>query len=132
MTLSWFIISFWEIFLNFIVKLLFSMLDKQVYDLILIMIDCCTQMLLYILIIKIIITLVLIEFLRKKVFDCFGYPDGIVQAVRRVGFLKGRVRLGQVSGQDFAFDLTQQLGQVRFFLTWPNYQVPCKNPVTLR
>ena len=41
--------------------------------------------------------------------DMFSEYDQILldfQAVRRVGFLKGRVRSGQVSGQDLAFNPT--------------------------
>ena len=73
--LLWFIIFFREIFLDFIIKLPSSTLNEQVYNSILIVIDCCTQILLYIFIIKIIITSVLIELLRKRVFNHFNYSD---------------------------------------------------------
>ena len=76
--LPWPIILFKEIFLDFIVKLPSSMLDEQVYDSILIVIDCCTQISLYILTIKIITTSALIEFLRRKVFNYFDYSDRVV------------------------------------------------------
>ena len=78
MILFWFTIFFKKIFLDFIVKLPFSMLDRQVYDLILIMIDCCTWMLLYILIIKIITALMLIELLKRRVFNHFSYSNEVV------------------------------------------------------
>ena len=71
-------IPFREIFLNFIVKLPSNMLDGQVYDSILVVIDHCTQMLLYIPTTKTITASALIELLRRGVFDCFGYPDGVV------------------------------------------------------
>ena len=78
MILLQFIILFKKIFLNFIVKLSFNMLNKQIYNLILIIINCCTQILLYILIIEIIIALMLIEFLKKRMFNYFNYSDRII------------------------------------------------------
>ena len=78
MALPQFTIPFQEIFLNFIIKLPSSMLDGQVYNSILVVINCCTQMLLYILTTEIIIISVLIELLRKRVFNHFSYSDRIV------------------------------------------------------
>ena len=71
-------ILFKEISLNFIIKLPFSTLDGKIYNLILIVIDYCTQMLLYIPTIKIIITSALIELLRRRMFNHFSYPDRVI------------------------------------------------------
>ena len=73
-----FIIFFRKIFLNFIVKLFFNTLNRQVYNLILIVINCCIWTSLYIPITEIITTSVLIELLRRRVFDCFSYPDKVI------------------------------------------------------
>ena len=76
--LSQSIILFREIFLNFIIKLPLSMLDRQVYNSILVMIDHCTQMSLYIFTTETITASVLIELLKRRVFNCFNYSDRIV------------------------------------------------------
>ena len=78
MTLPQPTIPFKKISLNFIIKLPSSMLNEQVYDSILIMINCCTQMLLYILTTEIITASALIELLKRGMFNCFGYPDRVV------------------------------------------------------
>ena len=54
------------------------MLDRQVYDSILIVVNYCIWMLLYIPTTEIITALALIELLRRRVFDCFSYSDRIV------------------------------------------------------
>ena len=76
--LLWFIIFFQKISLNFIIKLSFNTLNEQVYDLILIMINHCIWISLYIFTIKIITASALIELLKRKVFDCFDYSDEIM------------------------------------------------------
>ena len=71
-------ISFREISLNFIVKLPFNTLNEQVYDSILVVVDCYTWISLYIFITETITTLALIELLRRRVFDHFNYSDRVV------------------------------------------------------
>ena len=76
------IILFREIFLNFIVKLPSSTPNGQVYKSILIVVNHCTQMSLYIPTTKTITTSVLIELLKKRVFDHFNYSDRVISDQR--------------------------------------------------